>query len=108
IQEVHKLHNRGIILQFKTKEAAEWLRQLHIEFNLLPKINSSATVKERSFQILVPRVPVIFDPENNDYLWEIEEGNNINRKSLQKAKWIKPLYRRAMGQKFAHLTLSIN
>ncbi|KAH8983324.1 hypothetical protein EDB86DRAFT_3085439 [Lactarius hatsudake] len=66
VQEIHKLRNGGLILQFKTKEAAEWFKQPHIEMNLLPKIDSSATVKGRSFQILVPRVPVIFDPERKE------------------------------------------
>ena len=108
VQQIIKLKNGGLILQFGSKEIAEWFRQQQIELNILPKIDGSATIKERSFQILVLRVPVIFEPTNGEHLRELEEQNNIHTKRIRRAKWIKPVYRRTMGQQLAHLALTVS
>jgi hypothetical protein len=92
VQQVIKLRNGGLILQFKTKEAAEWFRQPQVGLTLLPKVDKDASVKDRSYQILVPRVPIVFNLEDEEHLREAEEGNNINTRVLHKAKWIKPVY----------------
>jgi hypothetical protein len=108
VQHITKLRNGGLILQFGSKEAAEWFRQPVITKNLLPKIDSSATLKARNFQILVPRVPVIFEPDNKASICELEEQNSMSEGSLPKARWIKPIYRRTLGQHSAHLALSVS
>jgi hypothetical protein len=107
MQHIIKLCNGGLILQFESKETAEWFKQPEITSSILPKIDSSATLKERTFQILVPRVPVIFDPDSKESLCELEEQNNIKEGGLRKARWIKPTYRRTLGQHTAHLALSV-
>ena len=55
IQHIIKLRNGGLILQFETKEIAEWFKQPEILSSILPKIDKTATLKNRTFQILVPR-----------------------------------------------------
>ena len=95
-------------MQFGSKETAEWFRQPQIELSILPKVDSSAMVKERNFQILVPRVPVTFDPENKEHLRELEEQNNIHPKRIRRAKWIKPIYRRTLGQQLSHIALTVS
>jgi hypothetical protein len=65
-------------------------------------------MKARNFQILVPRVPVIFEPDNKGNIRELEEQNNMTEGSLPKARWIKPVYRRTLGQHSAHLALSVS
>ena len=108
VQHIVKLQNGGMILQFKTKEAAEWFKQPVILSSILPKIDSTAMLKDRTFQILVPRVPVTFEPEGEDSLRELEEQNGMKDGILCKSRWIKPTYRRALGQRYAHLALSVS
>jgi hypothetical protein len=108
IQQIIKMHNRGLILQFQTKEAAEWFCQPQVELTLLPKLDKMALVKERAYQILVLRVPVIFDPSAEVQLRELEERNDLHKSRLCKARWIKPGYRRVLGQQFAHLALTVS
>jgi hypothetical protein len=55
----------------------------------------------------VPRVLVIFDPSNEESLRKLEEQNSIKEGELQKARWIKPMYRRTLGQCMAHLALLV-
>ena len=86
VQQVTKMRNGGLILQFHTREAAEWFRQPEVELTLLPKIDSSAQVKERSFQILVPRVPVTFNTAKEEHLRELEEQNNLYTNRIKRAK----------------------
>ena len=108
VHQIVKMRNGGLILQFNSKEAAEWFKQPEVELTLLPKIDSMAQVKERSFQILVPRVPVTFEPAKEEHLRELEEQNNLYANRIRRAKWIKPTYRRALGQQFAHLALTVS
>ena len=108
VQHITKLRNGGLILQFESKEAAEWFKRPEILSSILPKIDSSATLKSRTFQILVPRVPVTFETESEDSLRELEEQNGMKGGILCKARWIKPTYRRALGQRYAHLALSVS
>ena len=48
----------NVTLQFETKEAADWFKQPDILLSILPRIDSSAKLKNRAYQILLPRVPV--------------------------------------------------
>lgn len=108
VQHIIKLRNGGLILQFETKEIAEWFKQPEILSSILPKIDKTVMLKNRTFQILVPRVPVTFEPNNEDSLRELEEQNRMKDGILCKARWIKPTYRRALGQRYAHLALSVS
>ena len=108
VQHIIKLRNGGLILQFETKEVAEWFKQPEILSSILPKIDSSATLKSRTYQILVPRVPVTFETDKEESLRELEEQNGMGDGTLRKARWIKPTYRRALGQRYAHLALSFS
>ena len=99
-------HYRGLILQFETKETAEWFKQPKILSSILPQIDSSAMLKNRTYQILVPRVPVTFETDSKESLCELEEQDGIKDGILCKARWIKLTYRRVLGQWYAHLALS--
>ena len=108
VQHIIKLRNGGLILQFEMKEIAEWFRQPEITSSILPKIDKMAALKDRTFQLLVPRVPVIFDPDSDESLRELKEQNSLKEGELCKARWIKPTYRRAIGQCAAHLALLVS
>src|SRR5216684_5788726 len=62
----------------------------------------------RSYNIIVPRVPITFNPSEEKQLREIEETNNIDSNSITKARWIKLTNRRRNGQTHAYATLTIS
>lgn len=74
------------------------VQQLEIISSILPKIDRTVTLKDRAHQILVPRVPVTFDLDAEDSLHKLKEQNGMKEGILRKARWIKPTYRRALGQ----------
>ena len=107
IQEAIKLRNGSMILQFTTKEAAEWLRTPANEATFTKKFDPGATIRERVHPIMVPRIPITFDPNNAAHLREAEEVNRLPNGTIKKARWIKPEYRRMPGQACTHAIFTI-
>ena len=108
IQEINKLRNGGVIIQLVTKEAAEWLREPFNKVAFTEKLDANAYIKERTYPLVVPRVPITFDPQIQEHLREVETINNLAPNTISKARWIKPLYRRHAKQTVAYATLSLN
>ncbi|KAH9064433.1 hypothetical protein EDB87DRAFT_1556647, partial [Lactarius vividus] len=108
IQEVMKLKNGSIIIQFDTKEAADWIRMPINEASFTKEFDPDTSIRERVHPLMIPRVPTTFDPDDPAHLCEIEEANRIPDKTIKAARWIKPTYRHAPEQRFAHAILSFS
>jgi hypothetical protein len=108
IQEVIKLRKGSLILQFTTKEAADWLRKPEIEAVFTKRFDSDTTIRDRTHPVMVPRIPLTFDPNNPVHLREVEEANGLTLKTIKKARWIKPEYRRVPGQSCAHAIFTVS
>ncbi|KAF8266305.1 hypothetical protein EI94DRAFT_1503435, partial [Lactarius quietus] len=103
-----ELRNGGLVLQFNMKSTAEWFSQTEIELTVLRKFDSTAILKDRTYQILVPRIPVTFELTKEESLCELEELNNLHGMAICKACWIKPIYRRTQGQHTADLAIVVS
>ena len=88
IENVMKLRNGGAILQLNSKEAANWIHEFKVEAEFTKAFAEASYFKDRQYNILVPRVPLTFDPTNNAHLREIEEANSLSPSSILKARWI--------------------
>ena len=55
----------------------------------------------------MPRVPIVFEPGNTSHLREIEEVNSLTAFRIHKARWIKPIERRRIGQMHTYAILTI-
>ena len=108
IQEVIKLRKGSLILQFATKESADWLRKPEIEAAFTKRFDPDTIIRDCTHPIMVPRIPLTFDPSNPAHLREVEEANGLTTKTVKKARWIKPDYRRAPGQSCAHAIFTIS
>lgn len=107
IEDIIKLRNRSLILQFTTKEAAVWLCIPTNEAAFTRRFDPDTIVRECIHPIMVPRIPITFDPSNPIHLREIEETNGLPTNTIKKARWIKPIYRRALRQGCTHVILTI-
>ena len=87
---------------FKEKEVINWLQDQDAEFHFTTEIAPDAEIIKRLYSILVPRIPITFNPSNEAHLREVEECNDLPSGMIAKARWIKPEYRRVQGQKAAH------
>ncbi|KAF8262949.1 hypothetical protein EI94DRAFT_1599952 [Lactarius quietus] len=91
-----------------TKEAVTWLRDPINEAAFTCKLEANAYIKDRAYPILIPRVPLSFDPDNQEHLREVKSINDLPPKTISKAQWIKPAYRRSSNQKFTYATISLS
>ena len=108
VQEINKLRNGGVVIQLASKEAVNWLREPFNKVAFTEKLDANAYIKDRTYLLVVPRVPISFDPQNQEHLHEVETINNLALNSISKARWIKLVYRRHAKQTVAYATLSLN
>lgn len=108
VLEVSKLRKGGLTILFKDKEVVKWLQDPGAEFVFTTELSRDATITQRSYSLLVPRIPLSFDLANEKHLREIEECNGIPTDSITKARWIKPVNRRTPGQRAAHAIFTLN
>lgn len=97
------LRNGGLLLELNSDEAANWLKSDAVINSFLENVGSGASVKNRTYQVIVQFVPVGFDPTDDEHIRAYEEHNNIANGSVAKAEWIKPIKDRKKDQKVATL-----
>jgi hypothetical protein len=71
------------------------------------KFLADSQVRQRTYNLIIPRVLLIFDPSNMNHLHKLEEANNLSAR-ISKAKWIKLLNRRRADQTNAYAILSLS
>jgi len=84
----------GLVLTLNSKEAASWLRIPEQEIAFTKGFSKGSHIRERTFNLIVPRAPIIFEPGNKSHLRELEEANNLMDYMIHRARWIKPIERR--------------
>jgi hypothetical protein len=102
ITEVTKLKKGALLLVFNSKEAAEWIQQEDVELEFTVSFIPGAKIRPRQYALLVPRIPLTLDPENDAHIREIEENNDLESGAITKVRWIKPANRRRPDQIVAH------
>jgi hypothetical protein len=107
VELVSITRSKAILLQLNSKQAADWLRNPFIESKFTAKFTKDSLFIDRLYNILLPRTPITFEPNNTEHLRELEESNNLDPHSIKKARWIKPINRRREGQTHAYAILSL-
>jgi hypothetical protein len=100
--------NRAILLTLDSKETVNWIREPANEMVFADAFAKGAHIRDREYSLIVPRIPLTFEPDNVTHLREIEEVNRLPSRILRKARWIKPIGRRRPGQAHAYAILSIS
>ena len=102
------LHNRGILLEMLSKEAAQWLSVSSNLKNLSTATGGKLSIKAQTFNIVVPFLPTSMAIEEVDVLHVIKEDNKLPHRSIMMAHWIKPPCRRENEQCIAHAMFHCN
>ena len=97
----------GLVLTLNSKEAASWLRIAEHEIAFTKGFCKGSHIRERTYNLIVPRAPIIFEPGNRSHLRELEEANNLSNYSIRRARWIKPIERRRVGQTHAYAIVTV-
>ena len=102
IKSLAILRNGGILLEFPSKQAVQWIKQSDRLQRLAAASGGNLAFKDRSYNIVVPFVPTTTTIESPETLKAIEEENELPRGAIGTAKWIKPPQRREAAQRVAH------
>jgi hypothetical protein len=102
-----KTRRNAVVLTVNSKETAEWLKDPDVEMAFTDAFSKDSHIRERTYELVVPRVPLTFDPKEDEHLREVEEANRLNTKEIRRAKWIKPIDRQRPDQTHAYAIFSI-
>ena len=81
-----KTRGHAVLLTLNSKEAVEWIREPSNEQGFADDFSPQAHIRERTYNLIVPRVPITFDPSKDTDLREIEEVNNMDAKVIRKVR----------------------
>lgn len=107
IESVTRTRDGSLLLLLNSKEAADWIREPDVEDRFLDKFAISACIRDRKFNVMLRWVPITYDPTSSVHQREVEEVNGLLDHSIQKARWIKPIVRRRIGQTRAHAVITL-
>ena len=108
IETAYKTKKNAILFTLNSKEAANWVRELGNKEMFTNAFSKGSHIRDRLYNIVAPRVPLTFEPENTTHLREIEEANGLTPCAMRKARWIKPAERRKSGQTHTFAILSFS
>jgi hypothetical protein len=102
-----KARGHAILITMNSKEATMWLRRVENEIAFTSAFSEGSHIRERTYNLIAPSVPVSFEPEKGESLRKIEEANGLEKNTISKAKWIKPIERRRPDQAYAYAIITL-
>jgi hypothetical protein len=107
VDSLLKTCHGDLLLVMNSKEAVTWIREPDIEMAFTKVFEEGSIIKVRTYNLIVPRVPIFFDPKDDKHIHELEEMNGMRAREIFKAKWIKPIERRRPDQTHAFVILTL-
>ena len=102
LKSLRVLHNGGILLEFPSKQAVNWLKENDCLQKLADATGGKLMFKDRSYNVVVPFMPTATFIEESETLKLIENENGLPPGPIAVARWIKPAHCRNTGQRVAH------
>jgi len=103
-----KIRGKAVLLTLNSKEVVTWIREPLNEMEFSNGFSAESQIRERSYNLIAPRVPITFDPSDKKHLYKLEETNCLDKHIIRRAKWIKPVVRRRSGQANAYTILTLS
>ncbi|KAH7902771.1 hypothetical protein BJ138DRAFT_1108252 [Hygrophoropsis aurantiaca] len=97
-----KLWSGCMLYETGSAAHAKWLNNKDTRKSFLEHFDPDATIRERLMQIVVEYIPTSFDTDSQASLEEAARKSGLEPGDIAKARWIKPLHRRAPNQRTAH------
>jgi hypothetical protein len=95
-------------MELDSDSAAAWFAQDHVRRKFIQRLPPGINIKHRLFHAVVQFVPLTFRPEKEVDLREVEEVNGLKTGDIARARWIKPVARRAPTQTCGHVVLAFS
>jgi len=108
LKAITHIRNGGFVAEMASAEAADWVRDPIRKLILTESLGGNVRVKDRTYNLLIPFVPITTRTDDKTTLQNIERTNDIPTNSIVQMKWIKDPRRCKMNQKVAHALMSLN
>ncbi|KAF9231250.1 hypothetical protein BU15DRAFT_56398 [Melanogaster broomeanus] len=102
VKAILKLKSGGLIIEFDSNRSAQWIRQEDNRENFLIHLGTTARIRDRTFPILIPFLPVSSPIQDPEWLRALEVENGLMEDVIAYVRWIKPIEKRAPAQRVAH------
>lgn len=94
------------LIEVDSDEAAKWFANNTNRIDLCSILGEDVVFRSRIYNILAHNVPLTMEPDNAKHRDEIHETNDLEIGTIVGARWAKPINRRSIEQRTAHLVLS--
>jgi hypothetical protein len=101
IVSARRLSNGGIVFEFTSEEAAKWVNEAQHRIQFTQVIAPDARIKTRLYPLVLQFIPLHFRPERSNELRAIKGYNKLPCGAIDKARWLKPTYRRSANKHVA-------
>lgn len=108
IRAATKQSRGGILIEMDSDFGAAWTKGEGNMTGLCKRLNDNATVRPRHYQLIALRAPLSAEPEDKQFITEVQEANGLPMGTITAMRWAKPIYRRSPNQITAHIILTIN
>jgi len=108
VETLFKTHRQALVLVLNSKDAATWISNPEIEIAFTKAFSEGSHITARKYNLIVPRIPITFDPKDKKHLHEVEEANGLRPNEITKARWIKPTERRRLDQTHAYAIMTLS
>src|SRR6266481_1944831 len=104
---ITQLKNGGILMELGSDEAVQWFSHNDIWKKFLKGLHPDAAIKTHDFHIVVQFIPLMFKPDREVEIRELEESNGMEKGIIAWVRWIKPVLRCSPTQTCGHAIFSL-
>ncbi|KAG1788584.1 uncharacterized protein HD556DRAFT_1215180, partial [Suillus plorans] len=94
VRTVQRLRNGGLIIEVDNEQLAGWLKGPTGRVLLESHLDSTASIRDRTYPIVVQFLPISYEIECDNFPRHIEAENHLPPNSIASIHWIKPPQRR--------------
>ncbi|KAF9233164.1 hypothetical protein BU15DRAFT_36367, partial [Melanogaster broomeanus] len=97
----------GLLVELDSEEYATWIKKDENQVRFIAALENAAKIKERSYQILTPFLPISLPIHDAEWIRATEMENNLDIKSIESIRWVKPVEKRSPAQRVAHAIFNL-
>ena len=106
IRTVTRQRLGGLLIEMADDHVARWMKEETNVKRFCEAVGTNVTFRKRIYNLIAYNVPITMEPENDNHIKEIHETNQLEPRTIKVARWVKPIARRSITQRTAHLILS--
>jgi hypothetical protein len=107
IRSASNQKHKGILVEMETDESANWMNNLTNRKRFCSALGDNTAFKPRTYNLIAYNAPLTLEPKDPKHRDEFCEANNLEKEELLDMRWAKPIERRTLTQKSAHLIVSL-